>query len=176
MAANLINTEPGTSVQADLLKGALAGAVGAVAMDRTGWFMMKRESISALTKEAQLRPGGMDPAHILANRMANAVGVRLQPEQPHPAGIAMFFALAMLPGAFYGVLLNRVERIGLARGLLYGFAAFVLMDEVMSPALGLAEKPNRYPWQAHMRGLVSHLALGVATYAAFQVFNKLSGR
>lgn len=159
----------------DLLKGAMAGAVGAVAMDRVGWALMNRERASILEKEAKARPGGMDPAHALVNRLANTAGIVLKPAQPHPAGIAMFFALAMAPGALYGVLLNRVNEMGFARGLLYGFTLFVVLDEVMPPMLGLADRPQRYPWQSHARGLLSHLTLGVATYAAFQVLNRLVG-
>lgn len=114
MVTNAINHQADGSVASDLVKGAFAGAVVAVAMDRVGWAILKRESIATLKKESEARPFGMDPAHIMANRLANSLGFQLKPQQPHPAGIAMFFVLAMLPGAFYGVLLKRVNHIGFA--------------------------------------------------------------
>lgn len=175
MAANPIIRETDHSIAGDLVKGALAGAAGAVAMDRIGWAIMKRESISTLEQEAEAQPNGMDPAHMMVNRMAGRLGMQLDPEQPHPAGITMFFALAMLPGALYGVLLNRVNQLGFAKGLVYGLTLFVVMDEMMPPVLGLSNHPRRYPWQAHARGLVSHLALGLVTYGAFQLLNRLTG-
>ena len=56
------------------------------------------------------------------------------------------------------------------QGLLLGLAVFVLNDELLAPAAGLASGPRSYPWQAHFRGLIGHLAFGVATEAAISMF------
>jgi hypothetical protein len=57
------------------------------------------------------------------------------------------------------------------RGLLYGLGLFLILDEAVNAA-GLAADPRRYPWQAHARGLVAHLVLGVVTDAALSVLEE----
>ena len=58
-------------------------------------------------------------------------------------------------------------------GSLYGRGLFLVNDELLAPALGLAAGPLQYPWQAHARGLVSHLVLGAATDAALEVLDRV---
>jgi len=38
-----------------------------------------------------------------------------------------------------------------------------MQDEVLNTVTGLGARPQRYPWQAHARGLVAHIVYGVAT-------------
>jgi uncharacterized membrane protein YagU involved in acid resistance len=47
---------------------------------------------------------------------------------------------------------------------------FLIEDEVINPLIGAAAPPQDYPWQAHARGLVSHLVLGVAIEALLSAF------
>ncbi len=37
------------------------------------------------------------------------------------------------------------------------------MDETATPLTWIASAPDRYPWQAHARGLIAHVVLGIAT-------------
>ncbi|MDQ3557468.1 MAG: hypothetical protein M3409_11940 [Gemmatimonadota bacterium] len=53
-----------SDVVADLVKGAIAGAVAVWAMDRVGWWMWNREDPAALRQEREARVEGMDPAHV----------------------------------------------------------------------------------------------------------------
>lgn len=161
-------------VVADAVKGAVAGAVGVWAMDKVTWWMWDREDPEALQREREARPGGLDPAHVIANRAAEAVGTELIPRQPHPAGVAVHYGLGMMPGAAYGVLRRRVPAVGVGGGLLYGLALSLVEDEGTAPALGLAGKPTEYPWQAHARGLVGHLVLGAATHATLNVLDAVA--
>jgi hypothetical protein len=165
--------EPGRSVAADLLVGAVAGAAAVWAMDRLDWFMYRHEDPAARRRTQQARPGGKDPAHVMAGVAAGAVGVELSPPQQNPAGLAVHYSLGILPGALYGALRDRVAYVGAGRGLLYGFGMFLAEDELANPLLGTAVPPGRYPWQAHGRGFVAHLVLGFVTDA---VFNLLSAR
>ena len=158
----------------DLLKGAVAGAVAVWAMDRVGWWMWGREDPHALRRERQARPGGLDPAHVGANRTAEAVGIALGPRQPHPAGVAVDYAIGMGPALLYAPLRRRARGLGPGRGLLYGLGLFLLVDEVMVPALGLASGPTAYPWQAHARGLATHLVLGAATDGVLDVLDRVA--
>ncbi len=147
----------------EMAKGALAGAVGVWVMDQVGWGLYLRQDPGALRREQDARVGGKDVAHVAAGKLASVLGITLSPSQPHPAGIAVHYALGILPGALYGALRGRASRLAAGRGLLYGLGLFVVNDEIVAPLLGLASGPASYPWQAHARGLVSHLVLGAAT-------------
>lgn len=98
-----------------MLKGALAGLFGVWALDRATWFMWNREGPMALKQDVQARPGGLDPAHRLVNGAANAAGVALVPEQPHPAGMVAHYLLAAVQGAFYGVMRERIAGLRWSR-------------------------------------------------------------
>jgi hypothetical protein len=161
-----------SGVAADMLKGAVAGAAGVWAMDRLDWFLYGRESAETRRRAEDARPGGRDPAHVMAGMAADAVGVDLASPKQNPAGLAVHYSLGILPGALYGALRNRVGYLGAGRGLLFGLGLFVAEDELANPLLGTAAPPGRYPWQAHARGLVAHLAYGLVTDV---VFGALSG-
>lgn len=156
----------------DVVKGAVAGAVGVWAMDKVVWWMWNREDPAALEQERQARPGGMDPAHNIANRVAGAMGKELSPAQPHPAGVAVHYGLGVMPGSAYAVLRKRVPVVGAGGGLLYGLAMTLMEDEGISPLLGLAGAPTEYPWQAHLRGVVGHLVLGAVTHATLDLLDR----
>lgn len=162
----------GGDVVLDVVKGAVAGAVAVWAMDKVTWWMWDREAPAALAQERQARPGGMDPAHNVANRVAGALGKELSPAQPHPAGVAVHYGLGMGPGAAYAVLRKRVPVVGAGGGLLYGLALSLVEDEGVAPLLGLAGKPTDYPWQAHLRGVVGHLVLGAVTHATLDLLDR----
>jgi len=155
-----------------LVKGAIPGAAGVWVMDKVGWALWNREDSRALAQEESARAGGMDPAHALANKVANFAGVTLAPAQPHPAGIAVHYALGIVPGMLYGVFRGRVKGLAAGRGLLYGLGLFLVLDEAMARALRLAGSPTAYPWQAHARGLASHLVLGAVTDGTLGVLDR----
>lgn len=159
-------------VLTEVVKGAVAGAVGVWAMDQVGWYMYNREAPEVLQREQEARVEEMDPAHVAANRVADAVGTTLTPRQPHPAGIGVHYGLGVMPAMLYGPLRHRVEGLDAGHGLLYGLGLFLAMDEIVAPALGLAAGPTEYPWQAHARGLVSHLVLGVVTHATLELLER----
>lgn len=158
----------------DAVKGAIAGAVATWAMDRVAWYLYDREDPAALRREERARVGGLDVAHVAANKLAGAGGVTLSPPQPHPAGLAVHYSFGIVPGAIYGVLRRRVPEVSAGRGLAYGLGIFLLLDQVAAVVLGLASRPDAYPWQAHARGLVSHAALGVATETTLEALDRVA--
>lgn len=87
------------------------------------------------------------------------------------AGTGHHYLMGAGPGAIYGLLNRRLPRIRAGRGLVYGFALFLLQDELMGPMMAITSTPNEHPWQAHVRGLVGHLVLGAATDAAFEALD-----
>ncbi len=54
------------------------------------------------------------------------------------------------------------------RGLAYGAAFALLMDEGMIPRLGFSRGPLAFSWQTHTRGLAGHLIYGAAGELAMQ--------
>lgn len=156
----------------NVVKGALAGAAGVWALDRVVWFLWNREEPETLEQEREARPEGLDPAHVIANRIAGAMGQELTPKQPHPAGIAAHYALGIAPGALYGALRHRANGFSLSRGALYGLGLFFLQDELANKMLGTSGSPTDYPWQAHTRGFVGHLALGTAMEVAYKTLDR----
>ena len=157
---------------ADMAKGAIAGALGVWVMDRVDWFMYEHEDPGARRRTQHARPGGLDPAHVVADKIASAAGADLSPSQRHPAGMGIHYSLGIGPGAIYGALRDRVPYMGAGRGTLWGFALFALQDEVLNSAAGLSGKPRDYPWQAHARGLLAHLVYGAVTDIAFSVMKE----
>ena len=160
------------SVALDLLKGALAGAVGVWAMDRVDNLFYNQESQDTRNRTIANRPGGEDPAHVMAGKVADAFGVPLTGSRRDEAGTAVHYGLGIVPGALYGALSGRVDAIGTGRGLFYGAALFVIQDEFANTALGTAGPPLGYPWQAHARGLVAHLVYGCVTDTMFRIMGQ----
>lgn len=164
---------PARSIALDVILGAAAGAVGVWTMDRVGWFLYNHEDPAALEREHQARAGGKDVAHAAIEKAAAMTGIDLPTGEPNSAGIAMHYALGVLPGALYGAARHEVPALRASYGALYGFGLFALMDETVAPALGIAAGPTHYPWQAHERGLVSHIVLGIATETVLRVSDRV---
>ncbi len=159
----------GDGLLSGLVMGAMAGAIGVYAMDHVGHYLYQRSDAKTRVAEAAARPGGLDPAHAIADRVTRAAGVELANKHDNSAGLLVHYAIGIIPAALYGMLRDRVGFFGAVRGILFGFTTFVVQDEVAGPGLGVSAPAMDYPWQAHGRGLVSHLAFGAATDAALRV-------
>ena len=165
----------------DMVLGAAAGAAGVWAMDQIGWFMLRSESTRTLTRDLQARfpadtarnaetgaqiRGVQSDTHATTSALTKATqvsGVSPTDQQPGPAATVFHYALGMLPGALYGAVRRTRPSVRAGSGVLYGLALFMVMDETAAPLTGIASAPNRYPWQAHARGLIAHIVLGVTT-------------
>lgn len=154
-------------------KGAVAGAIGVWVMDRLDWFVFRHENPQARHRTEAVRPDGMDPAHVAVNKLAQSMGTTLHPSQPHPAGIALHYALGIGPGMIYGALRERLPVNNQSQDFLYGLGLglglFLVQDEGLNRVMGLSAKPKDYPWQAHARGLAAHLTLGLVANAVLNV-------
>ena len=155
-------------ILADMLTGAVAGAIGVWVMDQVDWYAYDHEDPEARELTQAVRPHGKDSGHNMVSMAAEAVGLDPIP-QPHPIGVAMHYGLGVGPGMLYGAMRDRVPVLGAGRGLLYGFGLFVVQDEAINWAAGFAADPRKYPWQAHARGLLAHLVYGVVTDTVLRV-------
>ncbi len=161
-----------TTVAVDLAKGALAGAAGVWVMDRVDWYMVEHGDQEAWRQTRAVRPDHKDPAHNMAAMAARAVGAR-PPPQPSAAGIAVHYAVGIGPAAVYGATRRHLPGGAVSRGLLFGLGMFLLEDEALNTAMGTAAPPRQYPRQAHARGLVAHLVLGLVTEAVLSALDGL---
>jgi hypothetical protein len=100
------------SIAADLVRGAVAGAAAVWVMDRLDWFMYRHEDPAARRRTQRARPGGKDPAHVMAGVAAEAVGVELSSPRQNPVGLAVHYSLGILPAALYGALRDRFALVG----------------------------------------------------------------
>ncbi|GAA1134078.1 DUF1440 domain-containing protein [Citricoccus alkalitolerans] len=179
----------------EMALGAVAGTAGVWVMDHVVWYMYDREDPEARARELQARQGGSevgytdaekaalehqpqtgsvgkDTAHVAAEKLASLFGLNVRTEQPNPLGIVVHYSLGVLPGALHAVIRRKVPVMRAGSGALYGFGLFVINDEALAPLLGLASGPGKYPWQAHARGLVGHVVLGVVTETALRLFDR----
>lgn len=156
------------SIAAELIKGAIAGAVSVWAMDRVTWYMYRNEDRKAYLQEKKAQVNGHYVAHVAVDKVLEATGKELTDRQHFYAGKGVHYFLGIAPGMLYGVLRHKVKGLDAGRGALYGFGLFVVMDETLAPVLGLASGPAAYPWQAHVRGLAGHLTVGIVTDAVLK--------
>jgi hypothetical protein len=123
-----------------LLKGALVGAASLWLMDRLDWFTYEHQDPEARARTDAARPMGLDPAHVIAERVAHAFGGELGPHEPHahPAGLAIHYLLGTAPAVLYTLLRDTYPQIRAGGGSAFGLATFLVQDELLSTLLGTA--------------------------------------
>lgn len=163
----------GTGVK--LLLGAAAGAAGVWALDRTDWFMWNHEDLDSRASTIKARPRQLPPAENMVSAIQSALGIELSRPMFEAASQIVHYSIGVAPAVGYALLRDRMPSNATARGALYGFGMFLAQDEVLNTVTGLGAKPQDYPWQAHARGLVAHLAYGLATEFALNLLEGLTG-
>lgn len=158
---------------ADLVKGAVAGAVAWWAMDRVLMFLRARENSAARREEDRAR-NGIPALEVMGDRVAELAGVSLSDEERQRAGTALQWMVGVGTGALYGVLRPRYPSVRAARGLAYGAAFSLVVDESLVPLLGLAPGPAAFPWATHARGFLGHLAFGAVAEAALAQLDRIT--
>jgi len=150
------------SVLADLIYGAIAGAVATWVMGKATSYLYEHEDKTAREREDNVR-GGKTAYGVAADKAAHLAGKELSKDERKQYGKEIHWALGIGTAALYGVLRPRVPHAGLAHGLAFGAAFWLLVDEGANYALGLTPGPTKFPWQTHARGLAGHLVYGSVT-------------
>ena len=166
-----MNTNGGMT--ADLLKGAIAGAVATWLMNQATTWMYEHESDDAKQRENEAR-GGRTAYERAAERAASAAGMALSEEQRNQAGTAIHWGTGIAAGALYAVLRKRRPAIAAANGLPFGIGFFLIVDELLNPLLSLTPGPQAFPWQTHARGLGGHLAFGATTELVLEGLDRVA--
>ncbi|WP_334656931.1 DUF1440 domain-containing protein [Sphingomonas panaciterrae] len=173
-AAASTNREASSIVTA--FAGAAAGAFGVWALDRVDWFLWNHEDEGARARTTAIRPGGEPPAQALVTKVEKATGKALSADAHEAVSQAVHYSIGIAPAIGYALLRDKLPGNGVARGALYGVGLFLTQDEVLNTVTGLGAKPQRYPWQAHARGIVAHTVYGVATELALAFLDKTLGK
>jgi hypothetical protein len=150
-------------VVAEVVGGAIAGAVATWAMGKVTTLLYEREAASVRRAEDTAR-GGKTAYGVAAQKVARAVGTRLSVKERKRYGTRIHWALGASAGAAYRLIRDRLPG-GLTRGLLFGTAFWLLADEGAVYVLGLTPGPQHFPWQTHARGLAGHLVYGAVADA-----------
>ena len=154
--------------------GMVAGAIGVWALDRVDYFMWNREDPETRARTKAVRPHSEPPAGVMVTELELASGRALGGEEHEAAQTAVHYAIGIGPAAGYALVRDQLPG-GPARGLLYGLGVFLLQDEGINAVTRLGADPRDYPWQAHARGLVSHLVYGLTTELALTAMDRMLG-
>ncbi|MDQ3138435.1 MAG: DUF1440 domain-containing protein [Gemmatimonadota bacterium] len=161
------------TIGADLIKGAIAGAVATWVMGKVTDTMYERENRKARQQEDEAR-GGKSAYGVAAEKAARALGSPLRGKQGEQLGAGLHWALGIGAGAAYAVARRRFESVGRAAGFGFGTAFWALVDEGVVPALGLTPGPRAFPWQTHARGLAGHLTFGTVTDGTLRLLDVIA--
>ena len=143
----------------DLVLGAAVGAAATWVMDQATTLLYEREPADVKRRENAVRRG--KTAYQIAEEKT---GVPAQ---------AIHWSIGIGSGALYGLLRNRSTHVRTGSGLAYGLAMFLALDEGLLTALKLTPSPEKFPWQAHARGLAGHLVFGAVLDGAFLISSQL---
>lgn len=158
---------------ADAVIGAAAGVAASWVMGQATSYLYKHESKEAKQQEEETRDGKMAYG-VAAEKAAELAGTELSDEQRKTYGSAIHWGLGVGAGAAYGAMRHRVPGVAWGRGIAFGLAFWLLVDEAGNTALGLTPPPQEFPWQAHTRGLAGHLVFGVVTETLFELVDELT--
>ncbi len=160
-------------VWGDVVKGAVAGAAATWLMNQVTTYLYEHEDEGARRREQRAR-GGKTAYGVVAEKAAALVRKPISDEQRRKAGEAIHWTMGIGAGVGYALLRRRYRAVELGRGLAFGTAFFLVVDELANAALGLTPGPRAFPWQAHGRGLAGHLVLGATTDAGLRVLDRVA--
>ena len=145
------------------LAGAIAGLVGAYAMER---FQTLWSETAESARPKQIASAAKDEPTTVkaAERLTETVFHAELPEEIKPAaGEAVHYGMGMLSGAIYGAIAEMLPVARAGNGLLFGAVLWWVADNTAVPAVRLSKRPSAYPPSTHAYALSSHLAYGFVT-------------
>lgn len=163
------------NIAADLIKGAVAGVVATWVMGKVTSYMYEHEDPAA-QKEYEKVTGGKYVPDRTAETIERTLGLEVTKEQHQLLAEGSHWSLGIGAGATYALLRHRVDYADWGQGLAFGFAFWAFFDEGMTWLTGLAEPPQDYPWQAHARGLVGHLAYGLVAETTIDLLDGIGSQ
>lgn len=148
----------------DVVKGAFAGLVGGIVGSLV---MTEFQTLLSSLSEEEEKPNRKkeEPANVKAAEEISE-GVfehKLKKSEKEPAGEAMHYAMGATSGLIYGIASEIAPMTTAGLGLPFGAAVWLVADDVVVPALGLAKPATEYSLSTHAYALSSHLVYGLTT-------------
>ena len=155
----------------ELVSGAAAGVVGGYVGTKvmnpvtTKLYELAPEADKA--REKAVSPGS--PYRIGAQKAADLIGVKLTEGQLNAAAAAAPYAVGITGGLLYVGLRRLLHLNPVVAGLASAMVLFLVVDEGLTPVLGLSAPDRAYPLSTHLRGFLGHLAYGAAVAATAEI-------
>ena len=159
---------------ADVAVGLLAGVIATKATDLAQGPLRLATPEGVRRREARVSPGPSS-SQVAARRIAERLGRPLDDRRLRPVTRAVHHGLGMAWGPVYCLLRRHGGMRPLGAGLAAGAALSLVVDEGLTPALGLSAPSRDYPVVTHVRGLVAHLVWGAAAALAAEAIYRLTG-
>jgi len=158
------------SLTKEIVLGTGAAYMATKVMDRVTTAFLEQQSEASKQREKELQE---DPAYVkAAQKLADARGRDIDKQQAEQIGQRLHMGLGLSGGPVAGFLAARGMN-ALGAGLVTGLGMWVLVDESANAVFGLTPAPTAYPREAHIRGLVGHLAYGVVLGSVLGLANVL---
>jgi len=159
----------------DVVKGAIAGLVGGlVASFVMSEFQALLSAVSEEEKKSKNKkedePANVNTAEAISE---NLFDHRLKKSEKESAGEAVHYAMGAASGLIYGIASEVAPMTTVGLGIPFGAAVWLIADDVVVPALGLAKPATEYPLSTHAYALSSHLVFGLTTHLVRRALRSL---
>jgi uncharacterized membrane protein YagU involved in acid resistance len=144
----------------DIGVGMLAGLVATKVTEYAQQALWAATPEETRRKEQRVRLG--PPFRVAAEKSADLAGLHLDEKETMAAGMAFHYASGIGWGPVYCVMRRAAGMNSLGAGIAAGMSMSILLDELVTPALGFSAPNRDYPPAAHVRGLLGHLVYGLA--------------
>lgn len=149
----------------------LSGYVATKAMEGVAMKLYKMEPDEVRNKEDEVRPG--PPYNIAAKKTFSLLNIPLNEEQLKRAGMAFHYGLGIGWAPLYTILKNNSNFSSVLSGAITGASLSLIMDEGMTPALGLSAPNKKYPLTTHLRGFLAHLVYGAVVAGVYEAVDRI---
>jgi uncharacterized membrane protein YagU involved in acid resistance len=149
----------------DVVKGAVAGLIGGLV---ASFVMSEFQALLSKLSEEEKKPKKKkedEPANVKTAEAIseNVFDHKLKKSEKEAAGEAVHYAMGATSGLIYGIASEVAPVTTVGLGLPFGAAVWLVADDVVVPALGLAKPATEYPISTHAYALSSHLVYGLTT-------------
>jgi uncharacterized membrane protein YagU involved in acid resistance len=158
------------SIGTRVLLSSAAGYGATEVMDRVTTALYDRQSEESREREKQVQP---EPAvRVLVKKVAEASHTEVNQEQVKRLGALVHRSMGIGGAYVAGVLLARGWR-AVPAGMAAGMMIWIVFDEGLNYVLGLTAPSTEFPREAHVRGLLGHMAYGAALGGLLAVARRL---
>ncbi|MCJ8166015.1 DUF1440 domain-containing protein [Pontibacter sp. E15-1] len=155
----------------DVFIGGVAGVVGTMAMPVVTKLMYRHESQEKKDLEEKLRPE--PPFKTMTKKIVHGVNVNPSKETMRTLSMGMHWGYGIAWGVLYGALRKKYPVLSKFGGALFGTLFFLIGDELVNTAFKITPPPQKFPIDAHVRGLMGHLTFTAAAEGTCKLLHKV---